>query len=141
MIDKLLLVKSLGAVMRKSATEFEYKFELKQNYTLLINKAEQENKSMKSKPGLVAAITLFLIPIFSQNEYGVNREVFWFLVILAFVLYAYIKYNYKDKIKYNDQLIPLWKKEADLQEKYSNFLYGLEEAYESKTGKKFTPSN
>ncbi len=63
--------------MRESATEFEYKFKLKQSYTLLINKAEQENKSMKSKPGLVAGITLFLIPIISRNEYGYDREIFW----------------------------------------------------------------
>lgn len=141
MIDTLLLVQSLGAVMRESATEFEYKFKLKQNYTLLINKAEQENKSMRSKPGLVAGITLFLIPILSPYEYGYNREVFWFLVILALFLYGYLKYNYKYKIKLNEELIPIWKKEAELQEKYSNFLYGLEEEYESKTGKKFTPSN
>ncbi len=125
--------------MRESATEFEYKFKLKQSYTLLINKAEQENKSMKSKPGLVAGITLFLIPIISRNEYGYDREIFWFLVILALFLYIYLKYNYKYKIKSNEELIPMWKKEAEIQETYSTFLYGLEEEYESKTGKRFTP--
>jgi Ca2+/Na+ antiporter len=125
--------------MRESATEFEYKFRLKQSYTLLINKAEQENKSMKSKPSLVAGITLFLIPIVSRNEYGYDREIFWFLVLLALFLYIYLKYSYKHKIKCNEDLIPIWKKEAELQEKYSIFLYRLEEEYEGKTGKRFAP--
>jgi Ca2+/Na+ antiporter len=126
-------------MMRKSATESEYKFQLKQNYTLLISKAEQENKSMKSKPSIVAGITLFLIPILSRDEFGYDREIFWFFVILAVALYIYLKYQYKYQIQSNDELIPIWKKEAELQEKYSNFLYKLEEDYESSTRKRFAP--
>jgi hypothetical protein len=125
--------------MRKSATEHDYKFELKQNYNSLIHRAVSENKSMKAKPGLIAGFILFLIPVLAKGDYGYDREIFWFFLILAVGVFFYLKQSYKHKIQLNDELIPIWEKNAELQEKYANYLYQLEEENEIKTGNRFTP--
>ncbi len=125
--------------MRQGRAELEYKFKLKENYGLVISTAKKENESMKIKPAGIAGIIFLTAPFVSEILNNYQREALLALIILSLVTYFYLKISYKHKIALNEELIPIWHQEAVLQEKYSDYLYKLEEDHLIKTGEKFTP--
>ena len=114
--------------MQQIKAEIEYKFSLKQNYSLLIQRDKEVINKMRGKPAWVAGVIIFLTPIISRTEYGFDRDTFWFLISLAIVCFGYLKLKYNDKIKSTERQITQWQIEADLQEKYVNYLFQLEES-------------
>lgn len=121
----------------KGYIENKLKFDLRQNYDSLINRANEQNKKLKSKPGLIAGFILLLIPILSKTEIGYDREIFWFLIFLAIAVFAYLKYQYKKDIAFNDLYIKKWADEKRIQVLYAEYLYEIEAEYEKTSGNSF----
>jgi hypothetical protein len=121
----------------KSYIENKLEFNLRQNYDSLINQANEQNKKLKSKPGLIAGFILLLIPILSKTEIGYDREVFWFLIIVSIASFFYLKYKYKKDIVFNNFYIDKWGKEKEIQTLYADYLYEIEAEYEKNTNDSF----
>jgi glucan phosphoethanolaminetransferase (alkaline phosphatase superfamily) len=121
----------------ESNAEKELKFSLCTNYSLLIHRLKEENKKLEMRPSIFAICICLLIPIFGQTEYGWDREIFWFFVILAIAIYFYYKFKYKNIIKSNLSAIERWNKDVKIQKEYVSFLYELELDYEKRTSNSF----
>ena len=121
----------------KGYIENKLKFDLRQNYDSLINRANEQNKKLKSKPGLTAGFILILIPVLSKTDIGYDREIFWFLILVAIVAFFYLKHQYKKDIAFNDLYTKKWAEEKRIQALYADYLYEIEAEYEKTSGSSF----
>jgi hypothetical protein len=126
-----------GVFMRQGRGEI--KFQLRENYDLLIGNAKKENEKMNSRPGFVAIIIFFTAPFISSLATDSNREFFTFLLVLAVASYLYFKLHYRDLIAINEENIKSWESQKLLQEEYASYLYDLEDT-NAKNSMGFIPS-
>lgn len=117
----------------------EIKFQLRENYDLLISNAKKENKRMENRPGFVAIIIFFTAPFISELATDSKREFYIFLLALAVVSYLYFKLHYRDLISSNQSCIQEWESQKLLQKEYASYLYDLEDK-NAKNSMGFIPS-
>lgn len=123
----------------KNETELELGFSLRQNYSNLIARAEKDNKNLKNRPNLIAAITVFItILVCANGELSHNERLqFFYLGMgIAIFLYVYFLYKHKSEIASNKSAIERWEKECALQDAYVLCLYDLELEFERASGTK-----
>lgn len=88
----------------KNKTELTLGFSLKQNYSGLIHRTEEQNRKLKNKPGLIALaigfITIVIVanPDFSHFE---RRELFLIGFGAAVASYFYFRHKHKSEIASN----------------------------------------
>lgn len=120
----------------KYKTELALGFSLKQDYKGLIHRAEEQNKKLKNKSGLIALVIGFITIIIAANpdfSHVERRELFLFGFGAAIVSYFYFKYKHKSEIASNISAIQRWDQECELQKAYVTCLYELEQAFEKST--------
>lgn len=120
----------------KYKTEIALGFSLMQDYKGLIHRAEEQNKKLKNKPGLIALVIGFITIVIAANpdfSHVERRELFLFGFGVAIVSYFYFKYQHKSEIASNISAIHRWEKERVLQNAYVTCLYELEAELERST--------
>jgi len=121
----------------KNKTELELGFSLKQNYSNLIFRTKENNKKLKNRPGLIAAITAFitiLVCVDGELSHIERSQFFLFGMGIAIFLYVYFLYKHKSEIASNLAAIKRWEIECELQDAYILCLYDLEQEFERVSG-------